>query len=122
MVAQPRRTIEPVWLVSEGRVLASAARATSRTDRRRGLLGLASIDEPLLLDPCSWVHTIGMKTAIDVAYVSADGVVLRTEHMKPWRVGPITRSARYVIEAAPGSFERWNMKTGDVIEVRHVEQ
>ena len=122
MVAQPRRTIEPVWLVSQGRVLASAALATSRTDRRRGLLGLNTVDEPLLLDPCSWVHTIGMKTAIDVAYVSSDGVVLRTEQMKPWRVGPLTRSARFVIEAAPGSFERWNIKPGDTIEVRHVEQ
>jgi uncharacterized membrane protein (UPF0127 family) len=63
-----------------------------------------------------------MKTAIDVAYVDPNGVVLRTEYMKPWRVGPLTRNARFVIEAAPGSFERWNMKPGDVIEVRHVEQ
>ncbi|MEY3805633.1 MAG: hypothetical protein RIR69_445 [Actinomycetota bacterium] len=122
MVASSGHTIEPVWIVSQGRVLASAARATSRTDRRKGLLGHDTIVEPLLLDPCSWVHTIGMKTAIDVAYVDPNGVVLRTEYMKPWRVGPLTRNARFVIEAAPGSFERWNMKPGDVIEVRHVEQ
>ena len=122
MVAHPRGMYEPVWLVSQGRVLAAAARATSRTDRRRGLLGATEITEPLLLDPCSWIHTIGMKTPIDVAYVDANGVVLRTEYMRPWRVGPVTRQARFVIEAAPGSLERWNIRVGDTIEVRHVEQ
>ena len=122
MVAHARGSYEPVWLVSEGRVLAAAARATSRTDRRRGLLGVTEVCEPLLLDPCTWIHTIGMKTAIDVAYVDAEGIVLRTEHMKPWRVGPLTRRAQYVIEAAPGSLERWNIHVGDTIEVRHVNR
>ena len=122
MVAHDRGSLEPVWLVSQGRVLAAASRATSRTDRRRGLLGTSEVCEPLLLDPCTWIHTMGMKTAIDVAYVDAEGVVLRTELMKRWRVGPLTRRAQYVIEAAPGSFERWNMRVGDTIEVRHVDQ
>ena len=41
--------MEPVWLVSEGRVLAAAKLATSRSDRRRGLIGVTSVDEPLVL-------------------------------------------------------------------------
>lgn len=121
MVVRPDRSIEPVWLVSQGRVLAAAARATSRTDRRRGLLGSECIDEPLLLDPCSWVHTIGMKFPIEVAYVSQDGTVLRIADLKPWRIGPIVRDAAYVIEARPGSCERWNLEPGHVIEVRRVD-
>lgn len=121
MTAHTGRSIEPVWLVSQGRVVASAGRATSRTDRRRGLIGMAAIPEPLLLDPCSWVHTMGMKTAIDVAYVDSEGIVLRIDTMKPWRVGPLTRKARFVIEASTGSFERWNVRVGDTIEVRHVD-
>lgn len=116
----PLHGAEPVWLVSEGRVLASARRATTRADRRRGLIGAESVDEPLVLEPCNWVHTVGMRTAIDVVYVQADNTVIATAHMRPWRVGPITRKARIIIEAAPGSLDRWNVKPGDKIEVRNV--
>jgi len=110
-----------VWLVSDGRVLASARRAMTRSERRRGLLGTTHVSEPLVLEPCSWIHTVGMRTAIDVVYVSNDGTVLSTSHMRPWRVGPLTRSARFIVEAAPGSIERWNVKPGDKLEIRHVE-
>jgi uncharacterized membrane protein (UPF0127 family) len=110
-----------VWLVSDGRVLASARRAVTRSERRRGLLGVSSVPEQLVLEPCSWIHTVGMRTAIDVVYVAHDGTVLSTSHMRPWRVGPLTRSARFIVEAAPGSIERWNVKPGDKLEIRHVE-
>jgi len=110
-----------VWLVSDGRVLASARRAVTRSERRRGLLGVSSVPEPLVLQPCSWIHTVGMRTAIDVVYVAHDGTVLSTSHMRPWRVGPLTRSARFIVEAAPGSIERWSIKPGDKLEIRHVE-
>ena len=110
-----------VWLVSDGRVLASARRAMTHSERRRGLLGTTHVSEPLVLEPCSWIHTVGMRTAIDVVYVSNDGTVLSTSHMRPWRVGPLTRSARFIVEAAPGSIERWNVKPGDKLEIRHVE-
>lgn len=116
----PLHGAEPVWLVSEGRVLASARRATTRAERRRGLIGADSVGEPLVLEPCNWVHTVGMRTAIDVVYVQADNTVIATAHMRPWRVGPVTRKARFIIEAAPGSLERWNVKPGDKIEIRDV--
>lgn len=114
--------LEPIWLVSKGRVLASAVRATSRADRRRGLLGVSTVDQPLVIEPCTWVHTLGMRTALDVAYVSKDGIVIAAEHMKRWRIGPIKRASHFVIEAAPHSFERWNLHVGDEVEVRYVEQ
>lgn len=113
--------MEPVWLVSEGRVLAAALLATSRTDRRRGLIGVTSVEQPLVLKPCSWVHTIGMKVPIDVAYISTEGIVLDVETLKPWRVGPNKRQSQFVVEAAAGSFERWNLCAGIPLEVRHVE-
>ncbi len=115
----PPFAAQPIWLVSEGRVLASARLANTRAERRRGLIGVTSVSEPLVLEPCSWIHTVGMRTAIDVVYVSKDSTVLSTSHMRPWRVGPLTRSARFVIEAAPGSIERWNVKPGDKIEIRY---
>ena len=113
--------MEPVWLISEGRVLAAAKLATSRSDRRRGLIGVTSVDEPLVLMPCSWVHTIGMKVAIDVAHVSADGLVLRVATLKPWRVGAQKRQSHMIVEAAAGSFERWNIRIGSPLEVRYVQ-
>ena len=111
-----------MWLVSEGRVLASARLATSRRDKRRGLIGEVTISEPLVLDPCNWIHTLGMRTVIDVAYVDADNVVIGVSTMKPWRIGPYTRRATRVIEASAGSLERWNIGIGNTVEVRHVEQ
>jgi uncharacterized membrane protein (UPF0127 family) len=113
--------MEPVWLVSEGRVLAAAQLATSRADLRRGLLGVTSVDEPLVLMPCSWVHTIGMKVAIDVAHVSADGLVLHTATLKPWRIGARNKQSHMIVEAAAGSFERWNLSVGSPLEVRYVQ-
>ncbi len=122
MTATPERNESAlVWLVSDGRVLASARRAITRAERRRGLIGVTSVNEPLVLEPCTWIHTVGMRTAIDVVYVSKDSTVLSTSHMRPWRVGPLTRSARFIVAAAPGSIERWNVKPGDKLEIRHVE-
>lgn len=112
--------MEPVWLVSSGRVLASARRASNRTERRRGLIGEATVAEPLVLEPCMWIHTVGMKTAIEVVYVNAGHEVIATESMKRWRVGAPVRGSRMVVEAAPGSLERWDLKVGDILEVRGV--
>jgi len=112
--------LEPVWLVSQGRVLAAAGRAVTRADRRRGLIGATTVEQPLVLSPCAWVHTIGMRTHIETIFLSEDGVVLAMDYMKPWRVGTYTRFAHTVIETAPGSCERWGLNLGDEIEVRDV--
>jgi uncharacterized membrane protein (UPF0127 family) len=108
----------PVWLVSKGNVLASANLATSRRDRRRGLIGVTDVHTPLVLQPCNWVHSVGMKVDLDVAYVSVDGTVLDTVRLRRMRVAPWNRNAEWVLEAAAGSFERWNLRTGDTLEVR----
>lgn len=55
--------------------------------RLKGLLGRAELDGALVLTPCNDVHTVGMRRPIDVAFVSAEGVVL--ESMRD--VGPNRR-------------------------------
>jgi len=117
---------EPIWLVSSGTVLASAWLATTRADRRRGLIGQTSIDAPLVIKPCNWVHSFGMKVPIDVLYVGEDGTVLHSTTLKPWRVGPRVPKSAFVVEAAAGSLERWHLTTpaqrADArIEVRHAQ-
>lgn len=106
------------WLVCDAHVLASAEVAESHADRRRGLLGRTSLDGALVLRPCRWVHTIGMRFPIDVIHLGADGRVLRLTTMPRHRVGrPVLHSAS-VIEAPAGSAERWGLRVGDRIEVR----
>lgn len=114
--------LEPIWIVSKGQVLASGIRAASRAQRRRGLIGVADIKQPLVLAPCSWIHTVGMKATIDVAYVASNNIVIQTVTMRPWRIGPRIGASVLIVEAAAGSFERWNLRAGDELEVRHVEQ
>ena len=106
------------WLVSEGRVLASAQLASGRRARAKGLLGRDDLDGALVLRPCRWVHTFGMRFALDVAYVDAEGVVVKTVQMRRHRLGVPVPSARFVIEAAAGAFARWGLRVGDVVEVR----
>jgi uncharacterized membrane protein (UPF0127 family) len=106
------------WLVSEARVLASAEVARDRAARRRGLLHRDGLKGALVIERCRWIHTIGMRFAVDVAYLDADGVVVKTIQMHRHRIGIPVWRARSVIEAEAGAFARWGLRVGDVIEVR----
>ena len=106
------------WLVSEARVLASVETAETRSARRRGLLGRDAIDGAFVIEPCRWVHTVGMRFPIDVAFLDDEGIVLKTVRMPRHRIGLPVPKARFVIEATAGAFERWGLRVGDPVEVR----
>jgi uncharacterized protein len=106
------------WLVSEARVLASAEVANDRPARRRGLLKRDSLEGALVITSCRWVHTVGMRFPVDVAYVDDDGTVVKTVRMPKHRVGLPVHKATWVIEAEAGAFERWGLHVGDVVELR----
>lgn len=105
-------------MLRDGDVLATAEVAADRRARRRGLLGRDGMKGALVLRPCRHVHTIRMRFAIDVALVADDGRVLTTTTLQPWRLSPVVRGCRWVVEAESGSFERWSLKPGDVLEVK----
>jgi uncharacterized membrane protein (UPF0127 family) len=106
------------WLVTDDdRVLASAEVADARAARRRGLLGRGGIEGAIVLRPCRWVHTLGMRFPVDVAFLDADGVVIKTMHMNRHRMGVPVWRARCVVEAEAGAFARWGLRVGDVLEV-----
>jgi uncharacterized membrane protein (UPF0127 family) len=107
------------WLVCDAHVLASADVADSRSARRRGLLGRDSLDGALVIAPCRWIHTVGMRFPLDVAYLDSDGVVVKTIQMQRHRVGIPVWQARTVVEAEAGAFVRWGLRVGDRIEIRH---
>jgi uncharacterized protein len=106
------------WLLRDGEVLASLETAESRRARARGLLGRDGIDGALLLPRARSVHTVGMRFAIDVAFCDADMTVLRVVTLPPHRVSRPVLRARCVIEAEAGALARWNVRPGDVLEVK----
>jgi uncharacterized membrane protein (UPF0127 family) len=106
------------WLVRGEDVLAVAEVAASPRRRARGLMGREDIEGVLVLRPCRQVHTFGMQFPIDVAFCDGAGIVLRLSTLAPRRVSrPVWRSS-FVIEARAGSFERWKLRAGDMIEIK----
>ena len=106
------------WLVRDGDVLAAAEIAATGRARRRGLLGRDAYEGAFVLRPCRNVHTARMRFPIDVAFCDAEGVVLRTVSLPPWRLSPYVRKAAFVIEAQAGAFDRWQLRRGDRVELR----
>ena len=104
--------------LADGRVLASATVAESRNERRRGLLGQSDPQFALVLPRCGWVHTIGMRCALDVAYLDDASRVVKVQRLAPMRLPMPVREAHTVVEAKAGSFDRWGLKVGAVVEVR----
>lgn len=109
------------WLVSDARVLASADVADDRRTRRRGLLGRNGLEGALVLPRCRWIHTLGMRFPLDVAFVADDGTVVKVAHMARHRLGLPVRAASWVIEAEAGAFERWGLAVGAEVELRAAE-
>ena len=88
--------------------------ATRLPDRLRGLLGRGSLgpDEVLVITPCAAIHTIGMRFAIDVAFVGRAGRILRVDRaVRPWRVRWCP-AARSVVEMAEGGADRLGLAVG----------
>ena len=99
-------------------MLSSLRVADSPSARTRGQVGRDGLEEAILLRPARSAHTLGMRFPIDVAHLDDDLTVLRTTRMDGLRVGRPVRRARAVLEAEAGSFERWGLAVGDVLEVR----
>jgi hypothetical protein len=91
--------------------------ATTRAERRRGLLGRDSLraEEGLLLTPCLAVHTAGMRFAIDVVFIDRDGHVVRVvSDVRPWRIS-VSLRAHAVIELAAGTAAAHGIAVGDFL-------
>ncbi|HUY63410.1 MAG TPA: DUF192 domain-containing protein [Acidimicrobiales bacterium] len=107
----------PWWLLRDGEVLAAAEVARSTAARMRGLLGRSGYEGAFYLPRTRAVHTIGMRFAIDVAYLDSDLRVLAVGYLPPWRFGRPRRGTRSVLEAESGAFERWGLRQGDQLEL-----
>ena len=66
-----------------------AHEAGSRRARRRGLAGLDGLgpEDALWFPRCRSIHTIGMRCALDLTWLSADGAIVRVDRaVKPNRL------------------------------------
>jgi uncharacterized membrane protein (UPF0127 family) len=100
-------------------VLATAAIIAddSRT-RKTGLLKHRSLPagEGLWITPCEGIHTIGMKFAIDVLFLSRDRKVLKVRNAMPaWRMSLCLR-AHSVLELPAGTAAGTTTVPGDMLE------
>jgi uncharacterized membrane protein (UPF0127 family) len=89
--------------------------ATTRTERRRGLLGRRRLPPrfALVLLPCAAIHTAFMRFAIDVIFLDRNGHALRIAHrLRPWRIALALR-ARSVVELPAGSLAGIDLVRGD---------
>ena len=89
--------------------------------RLRGLIGHRPLrdGEGLMITPCNSVHTFFMGFPIDVVYVTADGEVAGlAEELPPFRIGPIVRRARFVLELPAGTVAKTGTRVGDRIVVQ----
>jgi uncharacterized protein len=106
-----------LWNVSTGLIMArSVQRARSPWRRIAGLLARPTIaaDEGLLFERCSAIHTIGMRSAIDVIFLDR---LHRIEHIEagvtPGRGHVARRSAAHVLEMGPGFIAANDVAIGD---------
>ncbi len=94
--------------------------ATGAVARGIGLLGRSALPPGggLLLRPCQSIHTFFMRFPIDVVFVNGDGRVIRlAEHLRPNRIGPVVRQARYVVEMPAGTISATSTEIGDRLAV-----
>lgn len=89
--------------------------------RFRGLMGKRSLPDGygLYFPGESAIHSFFMRLEIDVIYLDRAGQVVHvTNAMPKWRVGPLVRGARDVLELPIGTLERTATRVGDFLEIR----
>lgn len=97
--------------------------ADSWWPRLRGLLARPPLrrGEGLLLVGCDSVHTMGMTYPIDVAFLDAEGRVVRSlAGLRPWRVGLGGDGAVHTLELPSGRLEETGTAPGVRLSWRRV--
>ena len=61
---------------------------------------------------------MGLRVAIEVAFVAPDGRVDETKLLSPNRVLRPRHHARHVLEAKSGSFKAWRLRRDSMLELR----
>ncbi len=87
--------------------------------RAVGLLGRRGLPphRALFFPRCGCIHTFGMRFALDLVFVRADGTVDAVRRgVRPWRIACGTRRSAAVYELAAGSLPPDAPRPGDRLE------
>jgi hypothetical protein len=109
--------------VESGAVLASRVSVgeTARFGRTRIAPGQADGGDTVVVSPGRWIQTVFAKAPIDVAFVGADGTILRTRRaLKPGRAAAV-RGSYAVIEGRAGFLTRAGIAAGDRVALREAQ-
>lgn len=106
---------------ADGRVVANAVRRADNPLRRLlGYLPRATVPagEGLWFEPCSAVHMLGMRTALDIVLLDRERRVLGAEEgVRPGRLAVSARGTHVVLELGPGTLHANPVEPGDVLEL-----
>lgn len=102
-------------LLIDGRSTGVRVRLAHRWHQRAwGLLGVSRLDDPagLWLAPCNSVHMLGMRIALDIAFVDASGRILKlVPRLMPWRFAACL-GAHATVELRAGLLEQLDLRPG----------
>jgi uncharacterized membrane protein (UPF0127 family) len=110
-----------IYVGDQERVAFHARVADSFVLRARGLLGRPApvLGDGLLITPCRSIHTIGMNYAIDVLFLTKDGVIAKIiPALKPWRAAWGPRGATDVLELVAGAADVLDLRKGMSLDIR----
>ena len=108
------RTAEGRFIAHEVRIVHSLAARWLALSRERSLPTRAG----LLLSPAHGIHTLGMRFAVDVVFLTRQmRVVGLVSRLAPWRVLLAPRGTGRVLELAAGQIAATNLKAGTFIVV-----
>ncbi len=107
-------------IISSGKIVLQAFEAKTFYARLRGLHAVWPLaeDEALIIAPCNAIHTLTMSSPIDVAFIDAEGVVLKAETLARYRCRRCAK-AESVIEMTEGTLQRVGIHVGDVLNIRN---
>ena len=73
-------------------------------------------DEGLLIEPCSSIHTMFMRFAIDVIFLDKERRVVKVATVPQFRAS-LGRGSHAVLEVPAGTAERKGLKVGDLLSL-----
>jgi uncharacterized membrane protein (UPF0127 family) len=119
---EPVRAVQ-IRNLSRGVDLAERAEvATNPWTRFLGLMGRRTVlpGGGLLIRPCNSIHMFFMRMSLDVIHCGAptdgtDPILRLLPGIKPWRLGPLVRGSKYVVELPAGTLARTGTSVGDRI-------
>ncbi|MES2772272.1 MAG: DUF192 domain-containing protein [Pseudomonadota bacterium] len=95
-------------------LLGQVWRTATAWERLRGLFALPPLHsgQALLIEPCNSIHTLGMRYALDLAFIDRQGSIRKlVRHCRPWRF-VMALNSHATLEMSAGEIARCGLQTG----------